>query len=148
MGIKIQIPSRGSLKIEHVNSACKNLDIHSEFSKVDIPLDENRSYSIEAHASFGCVDIGGKANVTNRDSGIGSESIKIKLDSGSGGGIDIQYNFGYMMYPKAKKFKRRIKSRDFSGFFCSRYSGLRTKKTCYLCRSKFWCGSSVGRAMD
>jgi hypothetical protein len=84
----------GGIEIEHVTSSCKNLDINSEFSEVDITLDENANYSIEAHASFGSVDIGSKANVTSRDSGIGSESIEAKLGSGSGGKIDIQCSFG------------------------------------------------------
>lgn len=84
----------GNLEIDHVLAACKNLDINAEFGEVDITLDKNASYSIEADSSFGSIDIGGDFDVTSRDSGIGSESIKAKLGSGSGGTIDIRCSFG------------------------------------------------------
>lgn len=84
----------GDLEIDFVTSACKNLDINAEFGEVSITLDASASYSIEADASFGSIDIGGKTEITSRDSGIGSESIEAKLGSGSGGTIDIHCSFG------------------------------------------------------
>ncbi|MCK5908019.1 MAG: hypothetical protein KAG37_10525 [Flavobacteriales bacterium] len=74
--------SHGSLNIKSIDSKFENVKIESEFSKINLTMDDRTSYSLEYKGSFTSLTKPSNLEVTNRDKDYTSEEIIGKVNNG------------------------------------------------------------------
>lgn len=74
--------SHGSLNIKSIDSKFENVKIESEFSKINLTMDDRTSYNLEYKGSFTSLTKPSNLEVTNRDKDYTSEEIIGKVNNG------------------------------------------------------------------